>query len=193
MLAPPLNECLDLLEKCEIDPAKVRNQDPNLTEEDANAIVNQNCKNLERVCDVVFDYIFKNQKRLPLAINDLCSHLANELAGEEEAGAPNPRIDTSLASFQKVTSQLASADSARPSEVHSIAEHTESMDKVIEKVGELKVGSVESIASEPPTALSSNSSELHLTSTKIVKYTIAEKVVGSFLFLRFIVPGTIDD
>ena len=192
ILAPPLNECLELLEKCEIDPAKLKNLDFNLTDEEANKISQQNCKNLEKCCDVIFDYIFKNQNRLPRAINELCAQLALELQGEEEPGFV-ARIDTaSMQSTSKLVSQLASADSARHSEVNSITDYhqhqrTDSMDKVLEKAHQLQIGSTGSVESENPLALESASSDLHIV--KVVKYSIAEKVVGSFLFLRFIVPG----
>ena len=194
ILQPPLNEALDLLEKCEIDIAKIRNQDPNVGEEEANATVGRNYHNLEKACDIIFNFIFKNQSKLPASINELCFQLSLELSGEEEPISEPHKVEGHAAG-SKFISHIASADSARHSEVRQsevsppVEVKEMDSDTVPDKVQHLRINSIDSPDVRPSIAQSSVSSELYPENIKSIKYTVAEKVVGSFLFLRFVVPG----
>ena len=194
ILQPPLNEALDLLEKCEIDIAKIRNQVPNVGEDEANATVGRNYQNLEKACDIIFNFIFKHQSKLPASINELCFQLSLELGGEEEPISELHKVEGHAAG-SKFISQFASADSARHSEVRQsetippVEAKEMASDTVLDNVQHLRINSIDSPDVRPSNAQSSVSSELYPENMKSIKYTVAEKVVGSFLFLRFVVPG----
>ncbi|KAJ3262232.1 hypothetical protein HK103_002645 [Boothiomyces macroporosus] len=182
-LSKPLNTVYNLLSNCEIDPQKINSEDVHKT-------MAQNRKNLEEACKILFSHIFDNRKRMPATLLDMCAFLSQTV--EELMDKSNTSIALLPASVERKLSRVGKKKpefSESPSGMNFMGDHT--------PFGSIKAkdspltsspGNVYPLSGLVPSP--SHHSKLSTNSAKnLGNLTVAEKIVGSFLFLRFLVPA----
>jgi AICAR transformylase/IMP cyclohydrolase PurH len=76
-LTTPINYIFNILGKCEMDAGRIKNMDPDITDQDLAKTLKTHKQNLENAGRSLFDYIFDNKTRLPQSILAICGYLAH--------------------------------------------------------------------------------------------------------------------
>jgi hypothetical protein len=75
LLTQPLTLIFPLLANCEMDLQKLKSQYPESSQEELDSILESNRKTLETACAKLFDGIFDANRKVPVAITEMCSFL----------------------------------------------------------------------------------------------------------------------
>ncbi|KAJ3276719.1 hypothetical protein HDV01_002772 [Terramyces sp. JEL0728] len=117
-LSKPLNTVHNYLSNCEIDPQKI-------TSTEVQKTINENRKNLEEACKILFSHIFDNRKRMPATILDMCAFLSQTV--EELSEKSSTSIAFLPASVERKLSRVGKKKpefSESPSAANFSGEHT---------------------------------------------------------------------
>ena len=150
------------LDQCEVDPDIIHRKQPNLTEAEITMIVASNKSNLENAFIQMFEILTNHLENIPAPITRICTYLSNYLGNDLVKSNSNNSFHGIVQSNSIGNMLNDDATSPRKSTVDNIE------DDPISPGSKMNSKSV----SGPGEAFSTS-----------------EKVIGSFLFLRFIVPG----
>lgn len=100
MLTHPLGKIFPLLSNCEMDPQKLKNQNPNATPEEIESKLESNRASLQKACATLFDSIFDPQRKMPLSIRDMCSFLHNLITEGDEKVTNDSSADSAPAELE---------------------------------------------------------------------------------------------
>jgi hypothetical protein len=96
LLSNTLNELVVKLAECEMDVVKIRQQKPELSDEQLEEQLNQNRLRLEYSCQKIFDHIFESHGIVPLSIRKMCTFLTRTIEQSDEA----VQVDSEAAQFK---------------------------------------------------------------------------------------------
>ena len=149
------------LDKCEVDPDIIHRKNPQLTEVEIITIIAENKKSLENAFILMFDILTNHLENIPAPITRICTYLSNYLGSELVKSGSNTSFHGMI-------------------EGNSIAILSNNEDNGPRK------STYENFEDDPN---SSTGKALKPVSGPGESFSTSEKVIGSFLFLRFIVPG----
>lgn len=177
-LSAPLNASLVQLEDCEIDPSKIFLETP----EEVAAKLEQNTLNLQQVADKLFTQILENQHVMPHSISRMSLFLSDMV--EEIIQARSNTL---------ALSGTTRPESLVPSALNIDSSHSVKLSLVREGARALSIKEDSPLSMSPPGEERNNSPQKLSTlenKTPLGTLTQSQKVVASFLFLRFFVPGS---
>ena len=152
------------LDRCEVDPDIIHRKQPDLTEAEITAIISANKTNLENAFIMMFEILTNHLENVPAPITRICTYLSNYLGTEIVKSNSNNSFHGMMES-NSIAFMLNDDNAPRKSTYETLEDDASS-----------PIGPKGQAALKPV----SGPGECFSTS---------EKVIGSFLFLRFIVPG----
>ena len=104
LLSKTLNELVTKLAECEMDSVKIRQQKPELSDEELDEQLTQNRLRLEYSCQKLFDHIFDSYDMVPRSIRRMCTFLTRTIEQSDE----NVQVDSAAAQFKSGMSKTIS-------------------------------------------------------------------------------------
>ncbi|KAI8909795.1 hypothetical protein EDD86DRAFT_145725 [Gorgonomyces haynaldii] len=210
-LTQPLNAILPMLDNCDVDMSKINMLDPEQLQE-----LEKNRNRLQKACDILFNHLFENQKRMPEGMQRMSSFLQQLVLDISATRAHLSSPDFAKEDKQRKHRSWSIVDQEQPKqevEVELVPLKDDKAKVSRSMTSHAKLKSTEKIAVPKPPEVGRSKTKMEpkpkvliqeqspdkqdspspthqqLTTRALGILTTVQKVVGAFLFLRFFVPG----